>query len=195
MISEQDIIHLQTVVNKLKAAGRYEELLSIVGVPTLQQMNLEAAKARLSPLVITSDYRFLLPTYKKEVVLPPIHKALYILFLNHPEGIEYKRLVEYKEELTGLYRSIGTRINDQVIAKSIDRLVSPLDNSVNEKAARIKSTFAMCMDEYQLSYYVISSHTVRHIEGSSRIWFERKKSISLPRQLIKMEFQQKQEVL
>lgn len=188
MITEQDIIHLQTVVNELKTAGRYEELLSIVGVSALQQLNLEAAKARLSPLVITSDYRFLLPAYKKEVVLPPIHKALYILFLNHPEGIEYKRLVDYKEELTELYRNIGTRINNQVIEKSIDRLVSPLDNSVNEKAARIKSTFAMCMDEYQLSYYVISNHTVRHIEGSSRIWFERKKSISLPRELVTMDF-------
>lgn len=191
MITEQNIIHLQTVVKELKTAGRYEELLSIVGVSALQQLNLEAAKARLSPFVITSDYRFLLPAYKKEVVLPPIHKALYILFLNHPEGIEYKRLVDHKEELTDLYRNIGTRINSQVIEKSIDRLVSPLDNSVNEKAARIKSTFAMCMDEYQLSYYVISNHTVRHIEGSSRIWFERKKSISLPRELVTMEFQLK----
>lgn len=188
MITEQDIKHLQTVINELKTAGRYDQLLSIVGVSALQQLNNEAAKARLSPLVITSDYRFLLPAYKKEVLLPPIHKALYILFLNHPEGIEYKRLVDYKEELTSLYRSIGTRINDQVIEKSIARLVSPLDNSINEKAARIKSTFALCMDEYQLSYYVIASHTVRHIEGSSRMWFERKKTITLPRELLTMEF-------
>lgn len=188
MISEEDIKYLQKVVNELKEAGRYDDLLSIVGVSALHHLNLSAARARLSPLVITSDYRFLLPEYKKEVVLPPIHKALYILFLNHPEGIEYKQLIDYREELAKLYRNIGKRINNQVIEKSIDRLVSPLDNSVNEKAARIKATFSMCMDDYQLSYYMISNHTVRHIEGSSRIWYERKKSISLPRELVTMEF-------
>lgn len=187
MIPEQEILHLQSVVEGLKAAERYDVLLSIIGVPALQQLQLEAAKAHLSPLVISSDYRFFLPAYKKEVLLPPIHKALYILFLNHPEGIEFKRLSEYRDELTELYRKIGKRSSLKTIENSIDRLVNPLDNSVNEKCARIKSTFALCMDQYQLSYYAISSHTVRHIDGSARTWFERKKTITLPRELVRFD--------
>lgn len=188
MISEFDILRLKAIVGELKTAERYKELLDIIGVPTLQQLNIEAAKTNLSPLVITKDYRFLLTAYKKEVLLPPIHKALYILFLKHPQGIEFKKLIDYKDELMEIYRKMGSRSDCKVIEKSIDRLVNPLDNSVNEKCARIKSTFALCMDQYQLNYYIISGHTMRHIEGSSKIWYERKKSVLLPRELVTMDF-------
>lgn len=190
MISEKDISQLRTVVNEMVNNGRIKELLDIVGVPVLQQLNIEAEKANLSPLVITSDFKFLLPSYKKEILLPPIHKALYILFLNHPEGIEFKRLVDYKDELTDLYRRIGTRTSSRVIEQSINRLINPLDNSVNEKCARIKATLALCMNQFQLSFYSISGHAERRIDGSSRVWYERKKTITLPRELVKMEFQQ-----
>jgi hypothetical protein len=40
------------------------------------------------------------------------------------------------------------------------------------------------MDEYRASYYVISSHTKKHINGSSRTWYERLKVITLPRELV-----------
>lgn len=184
----QDLIQqLKRVVDEMTAAGRYEELLQIVSVPTLQRLNIEAAKARLSPLVITEDYRFILTAFDKEVDLAPINKALYMLFLNHPEGIEFKRLSEFKGELQTLYQKIGNRITPQTIADSIGRLVNPLDNSVNEKCARIKAAFAQCVDQYQLSYYAISSHTERHFDDSSKVWFERKKIITLPRHLVTIE--------
>ena len=35
--------------------------------------------------------------------------------------------------------------------------------------------------------YIISSHTQKHIAGSSRIWYERLKVITLPRELVVME--------
>lgn len=184
MISESDIQRLKSIVSELKTAERYHELLDIIGIPTLQQLNIEAAKSNLSPLVITNDYRFLLTAYKKEVLLPPIHKALYILFLNHPEGIEFKKLIDYREELLSIYRKIGSRNDEKVIQSSIDRLVNPLDNSVNEKCARIKATFAMCMNKYELNYYIISGHVLRHIEGSSKVWYERRKTVLLPRELV-----------
>ena len=47
-----------------------------------------------------------------------------------------------------------------------------------------EEAFSSLMDVYQLNYYVISSHTVRHIEGTSKVWFERKKTITLPRKLV-----------
>ena len=43
---------------------------------------------RLSRLVITKDFRLLLPDYNNmEIKLEPLAKAVYLLFLNHPEGI------------------------------------------------------------------------------------------------------------
>ena len=43
------------------------------------------------------------------------------------------------------------------------------------------------MDEYSACYYQISSHTKRHVGGSSRTWYERLKLITLPRELVVWE--------
>lgn len=40
------------------------------------------------------------------------------------------------------------------------------------------------MDEYRASYYIISGHTQKHFAGSSHIWYERLKIITLPRKLV-----------
>ena len=177
---------LRVLSEELRRAGRYDLLLDAITVPALQQLNIEAARERLSPLEITSDYRFLLPRYEKEVELSPINKALYIFFLNHEEGVEFKCLSDYREELIALYRKVGNRVSDDIICESIERLVNPLDNSINEKCARIKSAFAKCMDSYQLSYYAISKHSVRQVEGYTRIWYDRRRTVTLPRELVQM---------
>lgn len=187
MIDEHVLANLSSIVRELKLAERYDILLKVIGVSTLQQLSIEAAKAHLSRLVITEDYRFILPDYNNsEVEISSIHKVLYIFFLKHPEGIELKHLPDYKDELISLYRRIGNRGSEQTIANSIDRLVNPLDNSVNEKCARIKAAFAQLMDQYQLSYYAISSHVKRKIDGSSKVWYERKKVVTIPRHLVIM---------
>ena len=79
-----------TLVKQLHAAGRKDLLLKAIGAPLLEELRIEAAKAKLSRLVITEDYRFILADYQKEVELQPVHKAVYLLFLAHPEGIEFK---------------------------------------------------------------------------------------------------------
>ena len=58
----------------------------------------------------------------------------------------------------------------------------------NEKCSRIKKVFLSMMDEYTASYYIISGHTQKHIAGSSRIWYERLKVITLPRELVEYVF-------
>ena len=46
---------------------------------------------RLSRLVIMKDYRLLLPDYNDmEIKMEPLVKAVYLLFLKHPEGILFK---------------------------------------------------------------------------------------------------------
>ena len=122
------------LVKQLHAAGRMDLLLKAIGAPLLEELRIEAAKAKLSRLIITEDYRFILADYQKEIELQPVH--------------------------------------------------NPLDNAINEKCSRIKKTILSMMDEYTASYYIISSHTQKHFEGSNRIWYERLKIITLPRELV-----------
>ena len=173
-----------TLAKQLRAAGRKDLLLKAIGAPLLEELRIEAAKAKLSRLVITEDYRFILADYQKEVELQPVHKAVYLLFLTHPEGIEFKRLADYREELTKYYTATAKGLDRDKIIEGVDHLVNPLDNAINEKCSRIKKTFLDMMDEYTASYYIISSHTQKHFEGSNRIWYERLKIITLPRELV-----------
>ena len=173
---------------QLQMAGRKDLLLKAIGAPLLEDLRIEAARAKLSRLLITKDYRFILTDYdQKEVELQPVHKAVYLLFLAHPEGIEFKRLGDYREELTRYYMATAKLMDKEKIMEGVDHLVNPLDNAINEKCSRIKKVFLDMMDEYAASYYIISGHTQKHVAGSSRVWYERLKVIMLPRELVVYE--------
>ena len=182
---EERAQELRRLVAQLEAEGRRDLLLKAIGVPLLEELRIEAAKGKLSRLVITKDYRFILADYNhQEVELQPVHKAVYLLFLAHPEGIEFKQLADYREELTHYYMTTAKLMDKEKILEGVDHLVNPLDNAINEKCSRIKKVFLDMMDEYTASYYIISSHTQKHILGSSRIWYQRLKLITLPRELV-----------
>ena len=179
---------VRLLAEQLKMAGRKDLLLRAIGAPLLEELRIEAARAKLSRLQITKDYRFFLVDYNnKEVELQPVHKAVYLLFLAHPEGIEFKKLGNYREELTRYYMATAKLMDKEKIIEGVEHLVNPLDNAINEKCSRIKKVFLELMDEYRASYYIISSHTQKHIAGSSRVWYERLKVIKLPRGLVNVE--------
>lgn len=176
---------MKVIADQLKRAGRHDLLLRAIGAPLLEELRIEAAKAKLSRLLITRDYRFFLVDYDhQEVELQPVHKAVYLLFLAHPEGIEFKRLDDYREELTRYYMATAKMMDKEKVLESIAHLVNPLDNAINEKCSRIKKVFLDMMDDYTASYYIISGHTQKHVEGSAHIWYKRLKVITLPRALV-----------
>ncbi len=180
---EEAALEVRKLAEQLMAEGRKDLLLKAISVPLLEELRIEAAKGKLSRLVITEDYRFVLVDYDNlEVELQPVHKAVYLLFLAHPEGIEFKRLGDYRQELTDYYMQTAKWMDKEKIIESVDHLVNPLDNAINEKCSRIKKVFLELMDEYRASYYFISSHTQKHIGG--RVWYERLKVITLPRELV-----------
>ena len=180
--AEEMALEVKRLTEQLVAADRRDLLLKAIGVPLLEELRIEAARGKLSRLVITEDYRFVLADYHQEVELQPVHKAVYLLFLAHPEGIEFKKLADYREELMDYYLKTSRWMDKEKIADSVDMLVNPLENAINEKCSRIKKAFLELMDEYRASYYFISSHTKKHIAG--RIWYERLKVITLPRELV-----------
>ena len=176
---------VRQLAGQLQMAGRKDLLLKAIGAPLLEELRIEAARAKLSRLLITRDYRFVLLDYEhKEVELQPVHKAVYLLFLAHPEGIEFKRLGEYREELTRYYMATAKLMDKEKIMEGVEHLVNPLDNAINAKCSRIKKVFLDMMDEYAASYYIISGHTQKHVAGSSRVWYERLKVITLPREMV-----------
>lgn len=81
-------------------------------------------------MVITKDYRILLPDYNDmEIKIEPLVKAVFLLFLKHPEGILFKHLPNYREELTGIYAKLRPLGMSEKAIQSIEDVTNPLLNS------------------------------------------------------------------
>ena len=133
-------------------------------------------KAQLSRLIVTKDYRILLPDYNDiEVKMEPLVKAVYILFLRHPEGIVFKGLTDYREELLGIYRTLKPMGLSKRTIQSIEDVTNPLLNSINEKCARIRSAFVKEFDEGLAKNYFVTGE-----RGEA-------KKVILPRDLVVWE--------
>jgi hypothetical protein len=153
-------------VQKLRAKGLNEW--------TFRQ--LFKMKAQLSRLVITKDHRLLLPEYKDiEIKMEPLIKAVYFLFLRHPEGIVFKELADYKEELQDIYKELRPLGLNKRTMKSIEDVTNPLQNSINEKCARIRAAFVKQFDEHLAKNYFVTGE-----RGMP-------KKITLPRDLVVWE--------
>ena len=131
---------------------------------------------RLSRLVITKDYRIILPDYNNmEIKMEPLVKAIYLLFLNHPEGIMFKYLPDYRKELSGIYNKLKPYGLTERALQSIEDVTNPLLNSINEKCARIRGAFVGQFDDHMAKNYYIDG-----VRGEA-------KKIALPRNMVVWE--------
>lgn len=129
----------------------------------------------LKKLVISRNYRIFLGDERKEVHMEPLVKAIYLLFLQHPEGIVFKDLPDYRQELASIYNKVRPwGLTDRAL-QSIEDVTNPLLNSINEKCARIRGAFVGQFDDYMAKSYYIDG-----LRGEA-------KKISLPRNLVVWE--------
>lgn len=150
-------------IQKLRAKGMNEWVFR----------SLFKTKAQLSRLVISKDYRVLLPDYNDiEVKMEPLVKAVFFLFLKHPEGIVFKELADYREELLGIYKELKPMGLNKRTIQSIEDVTNPILNSINEKCARIRSAFIREFDESLAKNYFVTGE-----RGEE-------KKISLPRDMV-----------
>lgn len=130
----------------------------------------------LSRLVVDKDYRIFLPDYNNlEITMSPLPKAVYLLFLRHPEGIPFKRLRDYHDELLDLYKQVSNRVIESNIENSIRDITDPTKNSINEKCSRIREAFLTHFDFAYAQHYFVTGR-----RGEP-------KRITLPRELVDLQ--------
>ena len=104
------------------------------------QERLKAMRGSLSPDLVELyiDRRYTIRTGTPDgPVLPlrPLVKALFILFLRHPEGILLKQRDQYRQELEEIYAAICPNTAVEDVRARVGRLVNLQDNSFSEKAS------------------------------------------------------------
>ena len=154
LVSPNDIF--SQVLNKFYAGVRCKQTLFLV----LRKEENQKNHKRVSRMVITSDYRILLTDYDNaEVPMEPLNKAVYLLFLQHPEGIAFKQLSDNKEELTQIYQRLKLNGISERVQKSINDITNPLSNSINEKCSRIRQAFVAVAGEELAPIYIIDGNS------------------------------------
>ena len=136
---------VQILVERLRQSGVGEWALHALFQPT----------QKLSRLHVRYE-RIFLPDYNNvEIKMPPLSKAIYLLYLRHPEGIKFSNLPEYRKELLSVYEMISGRDSREDIRRSIDDVTDPTRNSINEKCSRIKQAFLRVFDDsIARNYYI-----------------------------------------
>lgn len=144
----------------------------------IEEIDIESVlyeKEEMPQLIITEKYEVIMVgKHQITIDMEPLVKALYLLFLLHPEGIIFKCLPDYKKELTTLYLQLKPSGLTEKVRKSISDITDPTHNSINEKCARIRKAFSEVLPKNIAKHYYISGKRGMtkkiDIERSNVLW-------------------------
>ena len=148
---ELEQFHCSILLDEVKEKVRKLKAYGVDEAEIVAAMNEE----ELFPqLIVTEEYKVVLADGDDtEVKMEPLVKAVYLLFLSHPEGIV---LPDYRKELTTLYLLLRPNgVTDRVL-QSIEDVTNPMLNSINEKCTRIRKVFSGLLPKSIARYYSIS---------------------------------------
>ena len=169
---EQKLFHYSDLIRDIKEKV---QMLKSYGMSEKEIMSSLQTCQPLKKLIVSRNYRLFLGDERVEVHMEPLVKSVYLLFLKHPEGINFKDMPDYREELARIYDRVRPwGLTDRAM-QSIEDVTNPLLNSINEKCARIRKVFASMLDRSIAEQYYIKGERGRV------------KKISLPRELVVWE--------
>ena len=145
-VTEEQLVELNMIASELRDAG----------------VSLECLMGKVNPyqvdspeMTVTRDYRIIV--HGNEVVLDPLTKSLYFLFLRNVRGLWRTELPEHRDELVMIYKAItGKTKLSTAKNRAIDSLLDPTGNSFNVSCNRIKKEFLKFLDADVAEQYYIS---------------------------------------
>ena len=140
-----------------------QELLALMGQvqARLRALGVELEESRPEPVRLFIDRAYNIrmgaPDGAK-LPLRPLVKALFILFLRHPEGILLKQRELFRQELEEIYAVISPNTEREDVAARVGRLVNLQDNSFSEKASVLNARLEALLPEGVAEQYKIQGY-------------------------------------
>jgi hypothetical protein len=91
-----------------------------------------------------------------QVNLNPKEKSIFLLYLNHSEGIKRSHLVDHVTELRSYYAMISSATSNEQIDENIQRLVDVTENNMAEVFSRIRNKFRTAIPDLWSNYAIQS---------------------------------------
>ncbi|MBK7967344.1 MAG: hypothetical protein IPK10_20080 [Bacteroidetes bacterium] len=89
------------------------------------------------------------------IPLSPMERSVYLLFLNHPEGIRLADIDQHKDELRTLLYTLSNRGDRAVIERGLEELCYSGSNSLSEKISKIRRKFHELLVSEMAEHYCI----------------------------------------
>ncbi len=111
-----------------------------------------------SPLLISKQHRTLqFPDYSPtKAKLNPKELSLYLLYLNHPEGIALNCVTDHQEELLGYYREISGQVDLQRMQATIALLSNYSEQELSVTLSRIRNKIRKAIGPECAKKYLIN---------------------------------------
>ena len=90
-----------------------------------------------------------------QVNLTPTERAVYLLFLNHPEGIRLAEMGDYKVELKSILKKISPSDSQETVESQLENLCEYNSDSLSERMSRIKKKFEDKLGTSMAEHYYI----------------------------------------
>ncbi len=90
-----------------------------------------------------------------QINLSPMERSIYLLFINHPEGIRLAEMSDHKEELKSILNIVSRNSDLAVINSGVDELCAYNSNSLSEKISRIRRKFRDLLGDEMAEHYII----------------------------------------
>ena len=102
-----------------------------------------------------------------QVNLNPKERSVYLVYLNHPEGISRADLIDFRSELRQYYAFFSNKENNKV-DEAVDLLTDALEQNFMQVLSRIRRKFTDTVGEEQSKTYSIESY-----DGKYKILLDR----------------------
>ncbi|MGR6087981.1 MAG: hypothetical protein ACU4F9_07390 [Arcticibacter sp.] len=87
--------------------------------------------------------------------LSPIEKAIFILFLEKPEGLFFNRMDEHKKRLSDIYDIVGHNFTLAAKINTLERITNPTENRLSEIVSRIRRKLTNHLGDELAEHYII----------------------------------------
>ena len=94
----------------------------------------------------------------QEIPFRPLVRALFILFLKHPEGILLKERVNFREELEEIYEVIAPHVDAQDRRRRVRRLIDSEGNAFSENLSVLNATLDRILPLTQAQEFKVQGH-------------------------------------
>lgn len=138
-----------------------EDIMKVLGSVVRKDIYNETnnGKEKMSRIIIDKNGRIFLPDYSSiEVKMPYLPKTVFLFFLMHKEGIEFKSMHNYMHELYEIYQIVALEKNTEAskIRRSLENLVEPVNNRIYETCSIIRRSLSIVVPEALMEMYCVT---------------------------------------